>query len=1023
MKDFRNFEKFANFSEEIPFDYTFLIDENNLERYNKYNILNQIIEKYKNIKFNETKNLEKMFDLAKYGIDNFYLSSSNLILSNLNLKDFAESSIYKNFYKNICEKLFTTNTKLLEGIKLLYDPDKFKEIKKYGVSTRNIHILIKSYRYCINELWENDDKSIYQFLYNKNNVNKYNNKYYPGNDIKPIPYNDLYSKIINHFNTNTKDGCYVCLCEKGYYHSVIEGIPQKKSYCPKCYSSIGADLTLKNIKGWIKRNKYYRIYKDNEMKAMEERKNFNKAYSMTVNEFYKKYIEENENSKGVTKITIEDLNKENKIIRNLSQVSYRLLNFILYSHFFFARIYTEDKKYDECIPIELGNSWITLLTNCWISLKNELLEENINDIDMFMDYVFPYVFEILNTQKSIEKYSELINVEDKLENVIKYRVDSYKERLGVYKRIIDEDQSKIFESKSLLDEKYDKSNYNQDNYPFYENFYYSDYIDEDFIENKIRNLNKRNYPVLSKYLNYLNSPYKDYNVLYSPENLDLYNTTLNLFNETYSYQITREYAETQNLETEEIYKKNADLIDKFLDFYNKLKIVGKGNKIIELKKTDKLINFMIDDNTDIGKSYKIIYKKFGENQNKEIEKLLEIKIENGKLDINSGKKIYIQNIKEDEIFLPNPQGKFSLIEIAFNNSYRKVLDTYDYRTYNIFEINLEAIEDNLTDLLLKNKKLVDVFVPNFVYKNEDISFGNINLLTSFKKKYKVEEELSIENKKDLYQFYISNKGNTNLYLNFIGNFINLFVYLNNKKEISGEQKLKEVFISIEKERKFSDNFKLLFNDSFTVNKLFNAFEYYLILIFEIIKETMKNYQIDLSEKSKKEIESYLKQDHFIKKENLSKAIRLFVTLYLYKEDKERKVKTNRNNIMSYLSVIPDLWEKNIFENAKFKEDSVKLNDLGIQINQMMYGYEKLGGDLKNDFFNDVIEAIQRDEEQKKKIEENKKRMEEQEEQEEGNMYNTNRNIIEQQNEDENDDKAVNYYLDEDDDGGDNDERE
>ena len=40
------------------------------------------------------------------------------------------------------------------------------------------------------------------------------------------------------------------------------------------------------------------------------------------------------------KIDEDFLKKDNKQIRNLSQVSYRLLNFILYSHLFFAKLYT-----------------------------------------------------------------------------------------------------------------------------------------------------------------------------------------------------------------------------------------------------------------------------------------------------------------------------------------------------------------------------------------------------------------------------------------------------------------------------------------------------------------------------------------------------------------------------------------------------------------------------------------------------------------------------------------------------------
>ena len=39
------------------------------------------------------------------------------------------------------------------------------------------------------------------------------------------PYYELYNRIIKHFEENPDDGCYVCLCKKGFYHSVPSGFP------------------------------------------------------------------------------------------------------------------------------------------------------------------------------------------------------------------------------------------------------------------------------------------------------------------------------------------------------------------------------------------------------------------------------------------------------------------------------------------------------------------------------------------------------------------------------------------------------------------------------------------------------------------------------------------------------------------------------------------------------------------------------------------------------------------------------
>ena len=56
-------------------------------------------------------------------------------------------------------------------------------------------------------------------------------------------------------------------------------------------------------------------------------------------------------------------------------------------------------------------------------------------------------------------------------------------------------------------------------------------------------------------------------------NLNLFNSILNLINEYYYNQISREYAEKIKLKDADVYifnKDNRDLIKKFISFYNNL---------------------------------------------------------------------------------------------------------------------------------------------------------------------------------------------------------------------------------------------------------------------------------------------------------------------------------------------------------------------------------------------------------------------------------------------------------------------
>ena len=171
-------------------------------------------------------------------------------------------------------------------------------------------------------------------------------------------------------------------------------------------------------------------------------------------------------------------------------------------------------------------------------------------------------------------------------------------------------------------------------YPFYQNFFYSDYLNEDCLLELLKIKDKEKYPVLMKKLESLKSK-KD---KFSLNNLELFNRVLNLFSERYLFKISREEAEKIILKDKEIYKENSEIIDYFIVFYNDLKKKNDSKKSLTLDKESKLSNFFIDDNTDLGKSYKEIYHDFSNKQNNELINLLDIKIDKEIFDKNCKKK-------------------------------------------------------------------------------------------------------------------------------------------------------------------------------------------------------------------------------------------------------------------------------------------------------------------------------------------------------------------------------------------------
>ena len=930
----------------------------------EYQDMYDVIEKYK---FKQFKNIT-LDEFKSEGIDKFYFASSNLILSNLIKKGFEKSETYINFYNNVCKSLFKSPT-ILKALKLFYDPTKYEKIKnQYEINNDILKIIIYSYRYCLNEIISGSENSIYGLFYDKNRIKDINKYYYPGNDIKDNPTYDVYIKILNHFKEKPKQACFVCMCKDGYYYSTRDEEPNEKDIdqnCPFCEEPMGS-IKEKRRTIRVKRNNYFRILTQDEYDYKKKR-GFHEYDYITIDNFKEKYIDTNlQEEKGISKNDENHLKKDNKIVRDLTQVSYRLLNFILYSHLFFAKLITEDKEYDNYLPDKM--KWGQLINELWQLLKIELNNKGINNIELFMNYIFNDLFNKLNENKNIKEYQAFKKLEKVLHNLIIDKISlflkEYKKDNPVNENIDKSDERFIY---YLLKEKYTDIEF--DEYPFYQNFFYSDYIDENYLLELLKLKNKEKYPVLLKSLDH--SPKKE---VYSLKKLEIFNGVLNLISEEYLCKISREDAEKNIIKEDEIYKENSEIIDNFIKFYNDLKKKNEKKKILKLDIESKLSNFFVDDNTDIGKSYKEIFKEFIKKQNEELEPLLKIKIDNEVFDKNCRKTINVQNISENEIFTLKLPNNFSFTDIAFNHSYRKVVIDNDYKSYNKFIIDLDSIEETMTELLLKNKKLLNDNITNFIYKNEDLVFESSDVITKFNNNSKFEmKQIDLDDKVILYEFYEEHHEDINLLVGIINDFIQLIIFLNNNKDnnkisdkISGTKEISEVF-KVLNGVNMSSEFKGIFEDknTLTINKTTNLLMYYIRLIFDkVIKDEFIEFQIKLEniEKTRKDkIKNHFNKKLLIGRKEFRNAIRLLVSLFLYKEkEKEQKIKNNSNNIVNYLN-IKDVWIDILTNKNEFKEELKEIKKLKIQINQILAIYELLTDNKEEEekYYDDVIKESEK----------------------------------------------------------------
>ena len=1021
LSKYKNFKKFIKFKDEEKLNYGIeALDNDN------YKNIFDILLKYKNDEYKkriEEKDIDDIINSEgdndnKLKFDNFYLVAYNLVLSGLNKKDFSEE-IYTNFYTNICEPLFQKNSeneKLFELIQFVFNPKKFNEIKSaYNIDEKDIDVIFYGFRYCINELAEeySQGEYIYSSLYNKSNINYLKEKLYPGSDTNEEPLYELYNRIENHFKQKPKEGCYVCLCNKGYYHSIPAGFPgssEKNLKCPYCGEDIGSkekiieekdeiDEKVKKIITYepIEREKYFRIFDDEEeietLKRNKDKKNMlSKIKYKTREQFKQEFIEPlYSQEKGLNKIDENKFKNNNKIIRNLSQISYRLLNYILYSHLFFAKLITKENDFDKYLPE--GMTWFNTIKECFVLLRNELNKNGIKKIEIFMNVVFSELFNKLHDKECINEYNDLIDFEDDLEKIIQENIEKTKNSMDKLEEIEKENCNDKKSALALLKELYNKNDYDKKEYPYYEYFYYSDYPDESYIEDLLEHEDKTKYSILIQYLEYKNHSIKE-NELYSPNNLILFNKVLNLINEEYSHNITREKAENQRINNIGLYQKNPELINKFIELYNKFECKYKDLNIDK----NYLCDFVLDENNKYGKTYKKIYKEFTEQQNEKL-KTLDIKSKQGKFNSNCLMKINIQKIKEEEIFSYKIFKKLNFYEVMFNSSYRKIIDTSKYENYNDFVIVLDTLEEEMTDLLLGNKKLLkDDELNEFKYKNEEFLNQINDLITNFESKYNI-QDIDDSDKIVIYNFILTHNGNNDEYKKIINDFVSLIEFLykikideNSKIKIDENTKIYEVFNFL---KGVSKNFENMFKEKegLIVKKITKLYDYYLKLIFKYVKKDIENYQenpekkvieeknkikekkeekkeekekkiiFNLEDKTIKKLDEYFtKEDLTISKESLSEALRLFMTIVLYREkDKENKIKLNKNNIVGYLKE-QDLWINNNIkiDDDNFKDNLSKIKSIHIKIKEILWLYYYLTDKKDENFENDIKEKYLED---------------------------------------------------------------
>ena len=938
-------------------DYSKYSEEINLFEINKNNLIAVKDEFTKLIK--------------EYGLDIFLTSSINKIISNLGnktyIKDKNEYSNFSEFIKSLFESNDFSNNKLKELLNLFYDIKTFENktqkllgFEKESINPQLFEIILYAFRFCVNALdnKKRDGDYLYtSFLENKNFLKKIEKACLPGIDI----FEDLHLEYLSDVDYHIKNfedtlGCYVCDC--GYYYYIhpcgfpdvntIFNCPKCKkplAYAPKKYNDGGSDKH-----GMVIREGHLRIFKNIEVKEAqmgrfhESDRNFP---NMIYEDYLKKVIEpiKNKCSYGFSNITKDFFEKRDKNLRNLSEIGYRLLNFISYSFLFFSYCLDNITKeeMEKCLIKDMNI--LQIIETDWNLLSEALKKKYINSTQIFMNMIFKKLLTKIKECKYLTNEEQRGNFEQEIENIISECIENYNSYREKYDQK-NKDQLKIsnYSFKTILNELVEPNEeiYKKNDYPYYKYFRLTSYKTlDDF---------SRRMPSKEKYAltNLVLENKEEFKKL---EYLNDFNEFVNLMLEEYSFKISREEAKKRALKDELIFE-NENFKKKFNEFKEIWKQIKNDAikygcrdemEVINLSESNKL-NYLLNDNAEIGGGMHIAaaYSKFIEWQNSILQPIIDANppggILNNYVDFMK-KKIPVQEASSGQIVLIGKKIKDSqftdLTNLVYSFSERNIfLDNckLNYADYNSFIYDYEAIEEELGRIILpgvcqfeSEEKL------NFVvYWSEGFRGGNSDIISKFYSKYN-QKDLTEEEKKKIRDYIIKiNQENIKKYgikkdfKEIFGSLQILLYILSETLLLKEDEKIYKVIENTHQYFKISDDCKKFFNNEgkeIAISQLMNLFFIFEHLCFDDLSKTLQlDLKIEIDENTKNKIREKLIYNYNNKiytLKELSAALRRFISRYLVGFTQTVDIQNNRN--LDYELSRPELWEKKIWENNDLED--------------------------------------------------------------------------------------------------------
>ena len=949
-KEFSLWQSHQNSKIEDIVNYCLLTLDNEKDKNNFFDEL-LIFNLEKKDKFKNEKNL--LNKINSYGLDTFVCIAINKISQNLiKIKDEDVDNFSKLNEKLFSENNYKCNLNLKELLSLIFNKGKFDSIirpyilKKGKISSKLFEILLYSFRFCVQSLEaleiqkknKQQKKLLFASILSLNCSNNLDSYFIPGNEI----YEDLHLTTLefieNHLNSSPDNiGCYVCSC--GYYYSIQPcGFPNQSSTCPVCKLGIGKGnkKISVGIHGLERRPGHYRIFKDENQHqtCMNRYKDSDENVPNMTLENYKNTIINpllNKAQKGLTQIPKEQFIRKNKVIRKLSELSYRILNYIIYSHLFFANClkFIDGNKLKNYLVLNM--TCIEIIEQDWDFIKEILQQKGIQSIEIFMNLIFKRLSDLIKNCDCFTTENLRNSFEQKINDLITKCLNEYSNYRNIY---IEENQKLLNLSnddiQTIINELVlpNEYIYNEKDYPLFKYFILTKYSSKSEFIKKLgpSNIYALKYPLLYQYLlDNIDTKKMKY--------LPAFNEFTNYMVENYSFKISRDDAKKRILKNEQIFSENgfAPKYKNFINAWNQIKSEAIKYKCRpemipkDLKQEDNLVYFLNDDGElGYGMYLAAACQNFITWQNSFLQPIIDNIAQNGILHHfanNMQRKIPVQSAKINQTLL---------IEDCFNNSlyynFEDIISTFcrrdifqedgtiNYSNYNSFIYDFGSIEEELGKLLLPGKCLFENEDNlNFItYWSEGFRGGKSDTLINFYLKYP---------QKDLTEYeimiifeYIQLEKNKD-FKPFFGSMQLIIFYLTNNL-YKNDEKIIDILNKAPKYLKISDiciNFFSKEGKDFKVEKLMNVFFFIEHLCFEDLSNTLQpEYKKEIPKELQDKIKHKLleqKNDNVLSVKELAAALRRYISRYL--AGKRESVDINETRELYYDLTRIDLWKEKI----------------------------------------------------------------------------------------------------------------